>query len=78
MFGVARCDTTPAFEMQKCVFHEMPQLVEFFIIYPLFLAVLAWRYDGVHALILCLLNNGIAVIGFVGQKILGRYAFNQF
>jgi hypothetical protein len=77
-FCVARGNTAPALEMQKGVFHQVPQFVEFFVIVSLLLSVLSRRYLRLHALFNGLLYDGITVVSFVCQQVLCRYALDQF
>ena len=77
VFGVAGRDATPAFEVQKSIFDQMPQLVQILVIRPLGCAVFLRRDNGVHLLRLRLLEDRIGVIALVGQKMLRRQPLDQ-
>lgn len=55
----------------------MAQFIEVFVIGPLHLAVFLWRNNRLHVLAFGLTHDGIAVIGLVGQKIIGLNSLNQ-
>ena len=77
VFGVAGRDAAPAFEVQKSIFDQMPQLVQILVIRPLGCAVFLRRDNGVHLLRLRLLEDRIGVIALVGQKMLRRQPLDQ-
>ena len=52
--------------------------VQVFVISALLFAVLAWRDNGIHALFVGLLNNGITVVALISQQVLGGHADNQW
>lgn len=54
--------------MQEGVFHQMPVLVQVFIVGPLLDTIFLGRDHHLHAFLLGLLNNRIGVIGAIGQK----------
>ena len=55
----------------------MSLAVQVFVVFMLLLSAPSWRDDGPHALILRLLNNGITVVAFVRNQVLGNEPFNQ-
>ena len=63
--------------MQESVFDQMAEFIEFFIVRPLFNSVFLWRDDRIHALVFSLLYDGVAVIAFIGQQIIGADVFDQ-
>ena len=63
--------------MQECIFNQVPQPVEFFVIFTLYIAVFLWWNDSLHALLFSLFNEGIAVVATIRQQMLGGDAFNQ-
>ena len=77
IFGVACGDAAPAFEVQKSIFDQMPQLVQILVIRPLGCAVFLRRDNGVHLLRLRLLEDRIGVLALVGQKMLRRQPLDQ-
>ena len=52
-------DPLPALEVEKSVFHQAPQFVEVLVILSLLLPIFAGRDLGLHALLVCLFNNGV-------------------
>ena len=70
-FGVARSDAPPLLDMQKRVLDEMALLVEMSIIVTLHYPVLSRRDHRLHALLLGLRDDRIAVVAFVGDQMLG-------
>ena len=77
VFGVAGNDSAPTLEVEKSVFHQVPQCIKGLVILPLLFAILARRNLGVHSLVACWFNNGIAVVALIGQQMPGIYALNQ-
>ena len=77
IFGIACCDSPPSFKMEESVFHQMSCLVKFLIVGSLYATVFLWRDHGNHAFFYSILNDLIAVIGPICQKVLGTDAFNQ-
>ena len=70
-FGVARSDTPPLLDVQKGILDEMPLLVEMSIILTQHVPVLSWRDHRPHALLLGKRDDGVAVVAFVGDQMLG-------
>ena len=66
-FCIARRNSTPALELQECVFHQVPQFVELFVIVPLFFPVLTRWYLRLHSLFDCLLHDSVAVVALICQ-----------
>ena len=64
--------------MQKGVFHQVPQFVEFFVIFPLLFPVLSGRNLRLHTLPYRLLNNRVAIVPLVRQQILRRQPRDEF
>ena len=64
--------------MQKGVFHQVPQLVELFVIFSLLFPVLSRRNLRLHSLLYSLLNNRVAVVPFVRQQMLCRQPLYGF
>lgn len=63
--------------MQEGVFDQMPRFIKLFIVRSLNLSVFPWRNDGVHALIVGVPNNRVAVISFIRDQVIGAQALNQ-
>ena len=63
--------------MQERVFDQMAEFIEFFIVRPLFSSVFPWRDNRLHALVFGLFYDGVAVIAFIGQQIIGADVFDQ-
>ena len=78
VFGVSSGDAAPSFEVEKGVFHQMPQFVEMPVVVALLFAVAARRNLRLHALAGGLLHNGVAVVAFVGDQVFGGKPFDQF
>lgn len=77
VFGVSGGDTAPALEGEKGVFDQVAQFVEVFIIRPLHGSVFLRRDNRIHALNGGLLKNGIRLIPFIRDQVVGAYAFDQ-
>lgn len=78
VFSVSCCDTAPSFEHQESIFNQVAQLVEFFVIGPLYDAIFLGRDNGFHTLNNSLLDNRICIITFVGDEVIGAQAIDQF
>lgn len=76
-FGVSGSDCPPAFDVEKSIFHQVPQFVEVPVIGARLFAVTARRNLRLHALSGGLLQDGVAVVSFVGDQMLGRQSFDQ-
>ena len=63
--------------MQESVFHKVAQFIKVFIVRSLLGAVFLWRNYRLHALIPGLLQNIVAVISLIRQKIPGTHPLNQ-
>ena len=77
-FGVARSDAPPLLDVQKGILDEMPLLVEMSIILTQHFSVLSWRDHRPHALLLGKRDDGVAVVAFVGNQMLGTQTLNEF
>lgn len=77
VFGVSGGDTAPALEGEPGVVDQVAQFVEVFIIRPWHGSVLLRRDNRIHALHGGLLKNGIRIIPFLGDQVVGVYAFDQ-
>ena len=77
-FGVARSDTPPLLDVEKCILDEMPLLVEMSIIVTQHFSVLSRRDHRPHALPFGKRDDGVAVVAFVGDQILGTQTLNEF
>ena len=77
VFGIARCDASPPFEMEESVFHQMPRFINLLIVRSLYVTVFPWRDHSNHPFVCRILNDLITVIATVCQKILGTHALNQ-
>ena len=55
----------------------MAEFIELFIVRPLFGSVFPWRDNRLPALVFGLFYDGVAVIAFIGQQIIGVDAFDQ-
>ena len=63
--------------MEERVFDEMSLAVEIFVVITQRLAVLAWRNLRLHTLDLGLPDDGVAVVAFVCDQVLGCQAFDE-
>ena len=70
-FGAARSDAPPLHDVRKCVRDEMALLVEVSMIGTLHFSFLSRRAHRLHALLLGLRDDRIAVVAFVGDEMLG-------
>ena len=77
-FGVARSDASPLLDVQKGILDEMPLLVEMSIIVTRHFSVLSWRDHRPHALLLGKRDDGVAVVAFIGDQMLGTQARDEF
>ena len=77
VFGIARSDAAPSFELQERVFNQVAQFVEILIIGSLHGSVFARGDHRRHALLSRLFDNCIAVIPLVRDQIIGIEPFNQ-
>lgn len=78
VFGVSCGDAPPSFEHQECIFNQMAELIELFVIRSLYDAVFLGRDNGFHALRSGLLKDRVGIIRFIREKVIGVYALNQF
>ena len=76
-FCISSGDSAPSFDVQEGIFHQMPQLVEVFVIVARLFAVATWRNLDLHTLCGGPLQDGIAVISFVGDQMLSHQSFGQ-
>ncbi len=76
-FRIAGSDASPTREMQEGILDQVPQLIQMLVIRPLFLAIFPRRNLRLHALATCLLHDGIPVIAFIGQQVLGADSLDQ-
>ena len=74
---VTSCNTSPAFQEKKTVFYQMAQLVEVFVVFTLFLAVLFWRDYGLHTCRNCIGQDVICVITPIRQQNFCGNTLNQ-
>ena len=77
VFGVSCGDAAPPFYHQEGVFHQMAELVEFFVIWPLDGTVFLRRDNDIHALGCGLLKNSISIVAFVRNQVIGVDPFDQ-
>ena len=77
VLSVTRRNTAPALEMEERVFDKVAQPIQIFVIVALHFAVVARRDHGYHALFRSLLDDGIAIISFFCQQVLGRHTLDQ-
>jgi len=77
VLGVSRGNAAPALEIQESVFDQMARFIQVFVIRPLHDAVFSRRDHGLHALIFGPLDDGVAVVSFIGDQIIGAHAFDQ-
>jgi hypothetical protein len=76
VFGVARGNSTPSFQVQEGILNQMPQLIQVAIVLALYLAAAAGWYDRFHALPACLGQDRVRVVASVSQQILRCKPFN--
>gem|GEM_PF-5171613 len=55
----------------------MPLPIQMLVIVSLFLSIFAGWNLSLHSLTLCLLHNGIPVVAFIGNQVLGADSFNE-
>lgn len=77
VFGVSGSDTAPSFEHQESIFNQVAQLIEVCVIRPLHRAVLLRRDDGVHAPRPRQFKDGVGIVAFVPNQMIGVNSFNQ-
>jgi hypothetical protein len=63
--------------MQKGILNQVPQLIEMFVVLALLLTIFSRWNLRFHPLLMCLLNNGITVIAFIGEQMICTDALNQ-
>ena len=78
VLSVARSTTSPSFQVKECVFHQMTEFIEIFIIVARQFSILFWRYNWSYARLLGQMNHSIRVITAICQKIIGMEPFYQF
>ena len=71
-------DTAPLLDVEKCVLDEMSLLVEMSIIVTQHFSVLSRRDHRPHALLLGKRDDGVTVVTFVGDQMLGTQTLNEF
>ncbi len=76
-FCIASGNAAPAFEVEEGIFNEMTQFIEIGIVGTQFFAMFSRGNDHFHALLLRLLDDGIAVIAPVGYQMPGVDSFHQ-
>lgn len=66
-FGISSSNASPAFQVQKSIFHQMTKPIQVTVILPLLLAIsLSWN-DDIHSSISGISNDLIGVIPTIGQ-----------
>ena len=66
-FGISSSNASPAFQVQKSIFHQMKKPIQVTVILPLLLAIsLSWN-DDIHPSISGISNDLIGVIPTIGQ-----------
>ena len=76
-FRVAGGNPAPALEVEHGVFHHVTKFVEILVVRALDDPVPFGRYDWVHSLLRRLFEDGVGIVAPVGQKMLGRQAFDE-
>jgi hypothetical protein len=65
-FSLSCGNAAPSFRVQEGAFNPMPNFLQYLIILsPVDGVVFLWWDDSVHAFILCLLKDGMAVIAAI-------------
>jgi hypothetical protein len=64
--------------VQECIFNQVTQLVDVFVVLTLLFAVLLGWNLRLHPLIFGLLHDGIRVIAFVSQQMPRAQTFDEF
>ncbi len=77
VFGIASCDTAPAFEVQDGIFHQVAQFVEIRVVGARRFAVAARRNLCLHPLFGGLFDDRVAVVAFVGDQVFGFQSLDQ-
>jgi len=77
VFGVSCSDAAPSFEAQERVFDEVAEFIQIFVVRPLGDAVFLWRDHGIHTLRCGLLKEGVGIVPFVHDQMIGVDPFNQ-
>ena len=57
--------------MEKCVFHQVPEFVEVFVVLAFVFAVSLGRNGDLHLFVLGLVNNGVGIVSAISQEMLG-------
>ena len=66
-FGISSSNASPAFQVQKSIFHQMTKPIQVTVILPLLLAISFSRNDDIHSSISGISNDLIGVIPTIGQ-----------
>ena len=77
IFSVAGSDAAPSLEMQEGVFNQMTQFIELFVVRPLLFSVFLRRDHGVHPLLCGLLQDGICIVAFIRDQMIGIHPLDQ-
>lgn len=66
-FCISSSNTSPTFQVQKSIFHQMTKPIQVTVILPLLLAISFSRNDDIHSSISGISNDLIGVIPTIGQ-----------
>ena len=66
-FGISSSNASPAFQVQKSIFHQMTKPIQVTVILPLLLAISLSRNDDIHSSISGISNDLLGVIPTIGQ-----------
>lgn len=77
VFCIARGDAAPSFEHQECIFDQVAQFVEVFVIGPPVFPVFLRRDDGAHTLNCGLLKDGVGIISVIRDQMIGVDPLDQ-
>ena len=77
VFGIAGGDAAPTLEMEECIFNQMAQAVEIFVVFSLHFAIPFRWDDRLHALFFRLFQDDIGIVTAVGQQVFGGEPFDQ-
>lgn len=74
VLGVSCGNPTPLFQLEKGVFHQVPEFVEVFVVLPLVCAISLGRNDYLHLFLFGLVNNRVGIVSTTSQEMLDNEA----
>ena len=70
-------DTSPFLHAEECIFDQVAQFVEIFVVMARHLAMDARRNDRLHPGVLDALHNGVRIVAAIGEKGVGFQSFDE-